>query len=295
MILVVGGTGNLGRRLTPLLVARSERVRVFAREPSRAPTVDDPLVEVMAGDVRDPAAVARAVEGATTVVCAATGFGGPEAGGARAVDGDGNANVIRAAKAAGVDHLVLMSIPGASQTSSIALFRAKAASETALRASGLAWTIVRSATYMETWLELIGRPLVVDGRTRVFGRGDNPNNFVSAEDVARVVEMAVTDPGWRGATVEVAGPDNLTFDQVVATVRIVTGVEGRVDHIPVPMMRTMATLLGPFKPVLADQMRAAIAMATTDQTMDPASVRAAYPQIPATPLIEVARGQFSAA
>ena len=82
----------------------------------------------------------------------------------------------------------------------------KAAAEARLKASGLSWTIVRPTAYQETWLEIVGRPLVATGQTRVFGRGRNPINFVSAGDVARVVELAVTStPALRGATIDVAG------------------------------------------------------------------------------------------
>ena len=38
---------------------------------------------------------------------------------------------------------------------------------------------------METWAGLVGEPLVETGKTRIFGRGGNPINFVSADDVAR--------------------------------------------------------------------------------------------------------------
>ena len=43
--------------------------------------------------------------------------------------------------------------------------------EQKLKASGLAWTIIRPTAYMETWPSLIGEPLLETGRTRIFGRG----------------------------------------------------------------------------------------------------------------------------
>ena len=47
---------------------------------------------------------------------------------------------------------------------------------------------------METWAKLVGEPLIKTGKTRIFGRGDNPINFVSVYDVARFVARAVVDP-----------------------------------------------------------------------------------------------------
>ena len=63
------------------------------------------------------------------------------------------------------------------------LLRAKHAEEEALRASSIPWTIVRATAFMETWGTIMGRPLQTSGKILVFGRGDNPVNFVSATDV----------------------------------------------------------------------------------------------------------------
>lgn len=57
---------------------------------------------------------------------------------------------------------------------------------------------MRATAFMETWAELMGRALRGSGKILVFGRGDNPVNFVSATDVAALVELAATDPGLRG-------------------------------------------------------------------------------------------------
>ena len=204
----------------------------------------------------------------STVVSAIQGFGGPGALGVQAIDRDGNANLIEAARAAGVERFVLLSIGQAAADHPIELFRMKAIAEERLKASGLAWTIIRPTAYQQTWLEIVGRPLVMTGRTRIFGRGRNPINFVSAEDVARQVARAVADPGTNGMTIDVAGPDNLTFDEFVGIVREVTSAAGTVSHVPLVAMRLMSVLLRPVRPVLAGQIAAGVVMDTRDMTAD---------------------------
>ena len=185
MIAVVGGTGRLGRRVvTRLIQAGDADVRVLTRDPARLPEDLVGLVEVAQADVRDPASLPRALAGVTTVISAITGFGGVDAGGAGAVDRDGNIALIEAAEAAGVRRFVLLSVEGAAADAPVSLFRAKHAAEARLRATSMAWAIVRPTAYLETWLEIVGAPLVATGSTRVFGRGRNPVNFVSADDVA---------------------------------------------------------------------------------------------------------------
>ena len=123
-----------------------------------------------------------------------------------------NANLIDAAARAGAA-FVLVSVVGASPGHPIGLFRAKHAAEDTLRASGIGWTIVRATAFMETWATIMSQSLQTSGKVLVFGRGDNPVNFVSATDVAAVTALAVTDPGLRGQVLELGGPDNLTFNQ----------------------------------------------------------------------------------
>ena len=121
----------------------------------------------------------------------------------RTVDREGNAHLVTAAEAVGAD-MVMMSVVGASLDNPMELFRAKCEAENILRASALGWTIVRSTAFVELWAEIMAKPIV-------FGRGDNPINFVAVHDVAAVVERAVSDRSLRGLVLEVGGPSNLTF------------------------------------------------------------------------------------
>jgi uncharacterized protein YbjT (DUF2867 family) len=180
-------------------------VRVLTRVPGRAAHLVGPGVEVARGDVRDPASLATALDGAATVISAVHGFAGPGGVSPASVDRAGNANLIAAAARTGAA-FVLVSVVGASARHPIGLFRAKHAAEVTLRASGLPWTIVRATAFMETWATIMGRTLRASGTILVFGRGDNPVNFVSATDVAALVALAATSPGLRGQVLELGGP-----------------------------------------------------------------------------------------
>ena len=281
MILVAGGTGTLGTRLVPRLAEAGHVVRVLTRDPARAQHLAGPGVQVVCGDVRDPAQVAQAVRGAGTVISAVHGFAGPGRVSPATVDRAGNAHLIGAAARAGAT-FVLVSVVGAGPAHPIGLFRAKRAAEEMLRASGIPWTIVRATAFMEPWATIMGRMLETSGKIVVFGRGDNPVNFVSATDVAALVERAVTAPGLRGQVLEIGGPDNLTFNQVAAILQETTGRHATVRHIPRPALRVMASLTAGIKPALARQARAALAMDTIDMTFDPTATRRAVRGLPDT-------------
>jgi NADH dehydrogenase len=281
VIIVAGGTGTLGARLVPLLSGQGHAVRVLTRDPARAEHLTKLGVEVARGDVRDSASVARALDGAGTVISAVHGFAGPGGVSPATVDRAGNANLIAGTARIGAA-FVLVSVVGASPAHPVGLFRAKHAAEGALRASGIPWTIVRATAFMETWGTIMGRPLQASGKTMVFGHGDNPINFVSATDVAALVGLAATDPGMRGQVVEIGGPEDLTFNEVAAIMQEAAGRHGTVRHIPRPALRAMAWLTPAIKPALARQARAALAMDTLDMTFDSAAARRAFPGLPNT-------------
>jgi uncharacterized protein YbjT (DUF2867 family) len=292
MIVVAGGTGTLGTRLVPLLAGQGLAVRVLTRDPARARHLAGHGAEVVHGDVRDPGSVARALEGAGMVISAVHGFAGPGGVSPESVDRAGNAHLIAAAARAGAA-FVLVSVVGASPSHPIGLFRAKHATEEALRASGLPWTIVRATAFMETWGQIMGRPLQASGKVLVFGRGDNPVNFVSAADVAALVSQAATDTALRGQTLELGGPDNLTFNELAVILQETTGHRGAIRHIPRPALRVMAGVTAAVKPAMARQARAALAMDTIDMRFDPAPTRRAYPNLPNTSIQPVLHSLLS--
>lgn len=273
MILVAGGTGRLGSMVVARLAARGLDVRVLTRDPARARHLDDLPTEFVEGDVRDRASVDAAMRGITTVVSAVQGFAGPGRVTPASVDRDGNANLVDSATSAGAD-VILMSVVGACPDHAMELFRAKYAAEEHLRASNTRWTIVRATAYVELWADIMKKPIV-------FGRGDNPINFVSVQDVAAVVERAVTNVTLRGMTLEVGGPDNLTFNELAALLRDLRDQPSKTRHVPRGLLRALSPL--------NRQPRAALTMDTTDMTFDAVSTRSAFADLPMTDIPSAVR------
>lgn len=292
MILIAGGTGNLGQQAVRLLTAQGLKVRVFTRDPNNYPEANTDLVEVVPGDVRDLPAVVRATEGVETVVSAMHGFTGKGDCNPQTVDYLGNVNLIRAAKTSGVKHFILVSINGASQDHPMELFRMKSLAEEELKKSGLDWTIIRPTAYMETWAKLVGEPLIETGKTLIFGSGRNPINFISVHDVARVIDLSISDPALRGEVLDVGGPENLAMRDLVDTFSNVTGRAGTASAVPLPMMRVMSLLTRYLNPTLARQIQAGIVMDTTDLSFDANAVRQQLPSIHLTTLTNMVKRDY---
>ena len=286
VILVAGGTGTLGRETLPLLINSGLKVRVLTREPARAQDLENDRVEIVAGDVRNPASLGPALVGVRTVISAISGYGPLSGADPRTVDGEGNCNLIKASERAAAEHFVLISVHAAAPDHPMELMRMKFLAEQELKRSRLAWTIIRPTPFMETWATVVAGSLLKGGRALVLGRGENPVNFVSVRDVARVVERAVTDPAMCSVEIDLGGPQDLTLKQFAAALAAVTGRANSCRQIPRPVMRLMAILARPINPAFARLAHDAVVMDTLDFTLDTSAVSSRY-VIPPTPLAEV--------
>jgi NADH dehydrogenase len=141
---------------------------------------------------------------------------------------------------------------------------------------------------MDTWLQIIGQPLLETGRTRLFGRGQNPINFVAAQNVAQVLADCLAE-GPRHQVIDLGGPDNLSFTEFADIFQAASGTSGRVSHIPLPAMRVAAVLLRPFQPSLARQIQAGVVMDTADMTYSLGAAQQRYLPHPIT-LAELVAG-----
>ena len=110
------------------------------------------------------------------------------------VDRDGNAALVRAAEAAGVERFVFVSIAGLTEAmvARSPFAAAKLQTERLLRASAMGSVIVRPAPFDEVWLSCITGIEPDKHRATVFGRGKARANFVSSDDVAEAVMRLAT-------------------------------------------------------------------------------------------------------
>jgi uncharacterized protein YbjT (DUF2867 family) len=277
MYLIVGATGRLGSLVTRKLLAEGKPVRAMTRTPAKAQELKRLGAEIVQGDLRDPASLAYACRGIDKLLDAAHAFPGEGDNNPQTVDHAGKCQLIDAAKAAGVNHFVFTSILGVGLDVPIDFFRIKYQVEECLKASGLSYTILRAAAFMEAWAALVGEPIVKTGKTTIFGRGDNPVNFVSVEDVAYYALIALEDPKARNQVIKVGGPENHTLNQVAEIFGKVAGRPAQKSHMPLPMMRVMSTLMRPFNPAMSRQIAAGIFMDTADQTFDMTQTLKLYP------------------
>ena len=278
MILVVGATGALGNALCKQLLAQGKSVRGLARTPEKAAAIKQLGVDVVHGDLRDTTSLRRACAGVDQVVATAHSIFGRGADASKYVDLQGHKDLIDVAKAAGVRQLVYVSALGAAPDSKVPFFRIKYEVEQYLCSSGLTFVILRPTAFMESHAHmLIGEPILQKGKVSLFGKGNNPRNFVAADDMARFVMIALADPRAAGQLIKVGGPENWTNMDVVGLYEQISGRQAKVSHVPLGILRVMSRLIRPFHPGLSQAMQSSILFDTTDQTFDMRETLQTYP------------------
>ena len=268
MILIVGASGHLGQAVAARLLAQGKSVRLMTRTPAALARFKQQGAEVVPGDLRNPAQLKRACLGVEQVLAAAHALNGKGDNNPETVDDLGNRHLIDAARASGVEHFIYLSILGARADNPLPFFRIKYNIEEYLRKSGVSFTILRPTAYMELWGQLIGVPILQQGKATIFGSGNNPINFVSVEDVADMVCLALDDRRLRNRCIDIGGPENLTMNQVALLFEKLCGHPAKKRHIPLPAMRALSIFMGPINPTLARLIRNGIYMDTANLRFD---------------------------
>jgi uncharacterized protein YbjT (DUF2867 family) len=268
VILIVGGTGTLGRLVAARLSATGRPVRVMSRNPGARVAG----AEVVRGDLLDRPSLERACSGAFAVVAAAHSILGRGRYASVHVDLDGNRRLIDVAIAAGVQRIVYVSVYGYGthgRHGRVPFFKMKLEVEDYLRGAGVPFSILRPTAFMDFHAHtLIGEPVLAGKTVSLVGQGRQPRNFVAADDVAAFIVRSLNDASMTDQAVDVGGPENLTSMDVVRLYERASGRRARVVRIPVAAARGLAALIRPLHPGVSQVLRAAVLADTTDQRFD---------------------------
>lgn len=242
MLLLTGATGTIGTALLRRLTAAGTPVRCLVRDPRRL-GAERVRVQIALGDLGDPFSFRHALRGVDTVVHLASVIRDQPSGSIEDLAGVATWRLVRAAERAGAERFVFFSALGASTRSQARMLRAKALAEQAVRESSLAYTVFApSAVYApgDPFLALLERMSLLPVMP-ISGSGRARFQPMWAEDVAGCVIAAL--PGGSsasaavGARYELAGPEILTYYDMVKCVLSALDRPRPVVRIPTPLMR----------------------------------------------------------
>jgi NAD(P)H dehydrogenase (quinone) len=216
-IVITGASGNYGRGLTDLLIeaGRAEDLILITRSPDKLADRVGQGCTVRYGDFDKPETLAEAVQGAEKMLL----ISGTRVG-ARVVQ---HKAAIDAAAAAGVKHIAYTSFIGIDDPANPAEVRHDhIETERLIRASGMAWTMLRDAHYADSMIVMAG-PGVMQSGQWVSNSGEGLEAMVWRDDCVASAAAVLLGEGHEGKIYNITGPELQTFREVAAIMAEVTG------------------------------------------------------------------------
>ena len=231
-IIVSGASGNLGGLTVDALLARgvpASRLILVSRTPDELKQYADRGASVRYGDFTKPESLPTAYAGGTRMLLISVG-GNQEVTATELL-----ARAIDAAKAAGVKHIAYTSYVGITRGDTAGRAADHQATEDALKASGVAWTMLRNSIYMHGQIAQAAR-WVADGRA-VIPPNESPIGYITREDCALAAAAVLSTPGHEGKAYDITGPELIGVRDAAAIASAVTGkpievVQGGADVRP---------------------------------------------------------------
>lgn len=207
-IAITGASGQLGRLVADQLLVAVDPADVvlLTRSPSNLAEYSDRGATVRAADFTQPEGLVEAFAGVTKLLLIST-----DAVGARV---EGHRAAIAAAVEAGVKHVAYTSVPEPDSDNPAAVAPEHLATETAIRESGVAWTMLRNNIYADMQVPTIEQAAAAG--SLFTNLGDGAAAYVTREDCAAVAVGVLTGEGHEFKEYDVTGPEAVTAQDFAA-------------------------------------------------------------------------------
>jgi uncharacterized protein YbjT (DUF2867 family) len=222
MILVTGACGRVGGRVAEILADKQIPFRAMSRTPDKLRKSE--IVDVIYGDFEDPNSLDKAFDGVRTALV----ISGKAMPGKRCFT---HKMAFDAAKRAGVEHIIYLSLLGSSANSVYGYCRDHYESERFLAETGISFTSLRNAFYLDMFFEKFG----IDGILRG-PAADGKGAFITREDVAQVAAAALLNPPV--GVVEITGPEALGLKDIAERFSHLTGTKLQYDAETIDVARS---------------------------------------------------------
>jgi NADH dehydrogenase len=241
---VTGAFSYSGSHIARRLLESGRKVRTLTFHPDRPHPLRD-RVQPFPYLFDDPTALTDTLAGVTTLY--STYWVRFDHGTTTFADAIANSRALfRAARRAGVTRVVHLSIANPSIGSALPYYRGKALVEVALADVGIPHSIVRPTWIFGGEREILANNIAwILRHSPVFavpGDGSYPVQPVHIDDLVRIcLEAAEVDGNW---TIDAAGPETMSFEQLVRAIRYAIGARAPIVHLPRPAMATVSRALG---------------------------------------------------
>jgi uncharacterized protein YbjT (DUF2867 family) len=257
-VAVTGGTGFVGIHTVRALKDAGHEVVIVARGTTRRPKGD--RVTFVQADLTSATKLADTFAGCDAVVHLVAIIQERGRQTFDRVNREGTERVVEAAKQAKVGHLVHQGALGADPDPRYPYLLSKWAAEQAVRASGVPYTALRPGLIFgpgDGFFTLLTRMMRINPVVPIAGDGRTLFQPISVGDVTRCIVLAL-ERGPATRVYEIGGPDQMSYEDIVRTIKAALGLHRKIVHVPVPMMMPVAFIMEKLlrhPPVTRDQLK----------------------------------------
>ena len=259
-VLVVGGTGTLGRQIARRALDQGHDVRCMVRTPRKASFLQEWGVELTRGDLLEPASLDYALDGVDAVIDAATSRP-DDPRSIYQTDWDGKLNLLKACDRAGVKRFVFLSLLDSEKHRDVPLMDIKYCTEKLLRESELDYTVLQGAAFMQGVISQFAIP-VLESQTVWVSGSPTSIAYMNTQDMARFAVSALDHPNTIRKTFPVVGPKAWNTGEVVQLCELASGKSARVFRVPPALLDLTAAVCSFFEPAVNVAERLAFAAVT---------------------------------
>lgn len=244
-LLVIGGTGTLGRQIVLQALTKGYQVRCLVRNFRKAAFLKEWGVELVYGDLSRPETIPPCLKGITAVIDASTSRAN-ELDSLKKVDWDGKLCLIEAAKTAKVKRFIFFSAQNAEQFNNIPLMKLKNGIEAKLQQSGIPYTIFRLTGFYQGLIEQYAIPILENLPIWV----TNENTYISymdTQDIAKFCLKALQITETENQTFFLSGSKAWVSSEIINLCEQLTDQKAKVQRVPLFILKFVSGFFGFFE------------------------------------------------
>jgi len=244
-LLIIGGTGTLGRQVVLQALTKGYQVRCLVRNFRKANFLKEWGAELVYGDLTRPETIPPCLKGITAVIDASTSRAN-ELDSLKKVDWEGKLCLIEAAKIANIERFIFFSTQNVEEFENIPLMKVKNGIEIRLKKSGIPYTIFRLTGFYQGLIEQYAIPILENLPIWV----TNEKTYISymdTQDIAKFCLRALQIPQTTNQTFFLSGSRGWISSEIINLCEQLAGQQAKVQRVPLFVLKFVSRIFGFFE------------------------------------------------
>jgi len=244
-LLIIGGTGTLGRQIVLQALTKGYQVRCLVRNFRKANFLKEWGVELVYGDLNKPETIPPCLKGISAIIDASTSRPN-EFNSLKKVDWDGKLCLIEAAKAANIQRFIFFSAQNVEQFDNIPLMKLKYGIENKLKKSGIPYTIFRLTGFYQGLIEQYAIPILEN--LPIWVTNENTSvSYMDTQDIAKFCLRSLQLPQTINQTFFLSGLKGWVSSEIINLCEQLAGQSAKVQKVPSSMLKFVSRFFGFFE------------------------------------------------